>query len=61
VRPWEGLTSFVQGLLDSLGRTPSEFRLDSLGYTVEQDGVPRTYLGVDDPAMVPMTVRVTAF
>jgi len=61
VRPWEGLTSFVQGLLDSLGRTPSEFRLDSLGYTVEQDGVPRTYLGVDDLAMVPMTVRVTAF
>jgi hypothetical protein len=61
VRPWDLLTAFVDSLLQNRGWVPPVFQLDSLGFTVEQEGIPRADLGVDDPARVPLTVRVTTF
>lgn len=58
VSPWKELSSFVDSLLQTRSNLPAMFHIDPLGYTVEQDGIPRVYLGVDDPAVVPLTVRV---
>lgn len=61
VQPWDLLTSFVDSLLQTRGWIPPVFHLDSLGFTVEREGIPRVDLGVDDPSVVPMTVRVSTF
>lgn len=58
VSPWKELSFFVDSLLLSRSNLPAMFHIDPLGFTVEQDGIPRVYLGVDDPAVVPLTVRV---
>jgi hypothetical protein len=58
VSPWKELRIFVDSLLHTRSTLPAMFHIDPLGYTVEQDGIPRVYLGVDDPAVVPLTVRV---
>lgn len=58
VSPWKELTSFVDSLLLTRSNLPSLFFIDPLGYTVEQDGIPRVWLGVDDPGVVPLAVRV---
>ena len=58
VSPWKELRIFVDSLLHTRSTLPAVFHIDPLGYTVEQDGIPRVHLGVDDPAVVPLTVRV---
>lgn len=58
VSPWKELRVFVDSLLQTRPDLPAIFHIDPLGYTVEQDGIPRVWLGVDDPAIVPLTVRV---
>lgn len=58
VSPWKELQVFVDSLLQTRSTLPALFHIDPLGYTVEQEGIPRVYLGVDDPAVVPLTVRV---
>lgn len=58
VSPWKELCVFVDSLLQSRSSLPAMFNIDPLGFTVEQDGIPRVWLGVDDPAIVPLTVRV---
>jgi len=58
VSPWKELLAFVDSLFQSGTDLPDVFHIDPLGYTVEQDGIPRVHLGVVDSAVVPMTVRV---
>lgn len=58
VSPWKELSFFVDSLFQTRSNLPAMFHIDPLGYTVEQDGIPRVYLGIDDPAVVPLTVRV---
>jgi len=58
VSPWKELLAFADSLFQSGTDLPDVFRIDSLGYTVEQDGIPRVHLGVVDSAVVPLTVRV---
>lgn len=58
VSPWKELCVFVDSLMQSRSNLPAMFNIDPLGFTVEQDGIPRVWLGVDDPAIVPLTVRV---
>jgi hypothetical protein len=58
VSPWKELSIFVDSLLQTRSSLPAMFHIDPLGFTVEQDGIPRVFLGVDDPAVVPLAVRV---
>ncbi|MFO7626962.1 MAG: anti-sigma factor [Candidatus Fermentibacteraceae bacterium] len=58
VSPWKELYVFVDSLFQTRSNLPAMFNIDPLGYTVEQDGIPRVYLGVDDPGVVPLTVKV---
>lgn len=58
VEPWDRLNSFVDSILTATGAIPGLFLVDSLGYAVEFGAIPRAFLGVTDPARVPLTVRV---
>lgn len=54
VPPWSELAAFVDSMLLVSDDFPSTFRLDSLGYTLEEDGLPRVFLGLE----APLTVRI---
>lgn len=58
IPPWHQLRVFVDSLLSTGFILPESFRLDSLGYTVEDGDFPRVFLGVADSSIVPLTVRV---
>ncbi len=58
VTPWDELSAFVDSLFCEHGLLPGVFFIDPAGYTIMQEGIPRAFLGVTDPARVPLTVRV---